>query len=44
MLLGHIWTAKIRKKLRLLVFYAVVVDAAISGLEALVLSKRERKL
>ena len=34
-LLLKFWTIDVRRKLRFMVFYAVVINAAISGLEAL---------
>ena len=44
MLLGQFWTVRVRMSLRFLLFYAVVVNAAISGLEALVLTKQETEV
>ena len=35
------WTARVRLKIRFLVFYAVFVNAIVSGLEALVLAEPE---
>ena len=39
--MGNFWTSDIRLRIRVIVFYSIVVNAIVSGLEALTLSRPE---